>query len=78
MTTVIEASRSKKSCVVVKKGSCYLAEQNGEFALTNSQRDAIAFASEREAARIISLATCDTRNARLIGRSYDVAPIWFR
>lgn len=60
---------------IIKKGKAYIAERNGEFARTNKQSEALAFASERELETVVANAMIDDRNARVIGRAYNICPI---
>lgn len=67
--------RSGDSCFIVKKGKRYLTIKNGELSLSRFQGESIAFESEEQIQRFLSVATLDTRNARIIGRSYGILPV---
>ncbi len=76
MKTVDETMKSKgQTCVVAKKGKSYIGWKNGEFSKTSILGKAIAFASAEDADRIINNLIIDTRNARVIGNRYSLAPI---
>lgn len=60
---------------VIKKGAAYITERNGEFARTKLQSEALAFPSELNLEQVVQSATVDDRNARIIGRSYNIVPV---
>lgn len=60
---------------IVKKGAKYLIERNGELGLSVKQSEALMFTTEEILINFIDNVTIDTRNARVIGRKYDIVPI---
>lgn len=64
-----------KMVAVVKKGKKYVGEKNGELALTANLQDAMAFPDWKRAAKIMEVAAIDTRNARVLGKKYNIVDI---
>ena len=67
--------RKGDTCIVAKKGKKYIGWEAGELAKVDNAMQAIAFASESEAERIIGELMVDDRNAKVIGKSYGLCPL---
>jgi hypothetical protein len=79
MRTVRETLKTKgDSCTIVKKGRKYLGVKNNEFFLIGRPEGAIAFSNEEEATSLISTLIIDDRNAKVIGKKYDLVPLSLR
>jgi len=64
---------------VARKGTSYakryVGEKNNELCLVHRIEDALAWVDGEEAMKVLSTLTVDTRNARVLGRRYDLVEI---
>lgn len=67
--------KSGDTCFIAKKGKLYVTILNDELALTKSQMLATAFESPEHVERFLEVATIDTRNARVIGKSVTITDV---
>lgn len=66
---------SGDSCFVAKKGKKYIGAKNGELCLVANVGFALAFADEGDLEKSFLSLSCDSRNAKVIGRSYSIVTI---